>query len=167
MKLLPSQLYRICMNTIFLYLFSLLLPLYQTTPLATTRTYKYEYTFNNNEKQTDYIQLVFQDDSIIKGLYYSNEYDYRNKNNIHCVADIKFEKSEHLNFSLTNYMFCNENSNPFDKIKYTKKENLQFNLKDGVNFDGIISGKQLILRRVFYYYDSRFDEMTFNLVEEE
>jgi len=147
--------YLLCVFTVFIYF-------NRPTTLVATKTYKFERSSDKNVKLTDYIQLVSQNDSIVEGKYYGNE------NGFHFVADIKFDKNVTNNafsFSLINYKFCREESNPFYQINYYEIDSLPFNLKERVNFYGIMSGKQLVLRRTFWYYDSRFDKMIFNLVK--
>ena len=153
------------MNTFLLYIASVIFSINQTniTTLDTTRIYKFEYTSSTSEKLTDYIQLVFQKDSVVKGKYYGNEDDF------HFSADIKFDKyiqNDNFSFSLVNYRFCDKDSNPFQEVNYFELKELPFNLKEGANFSGIISEKQLVLQRTFWFYDSRFDKMTFVLVKE-
>ncbi len=152
------------MKAIFIYFISIFCINCHDETTVTVRTYKYEYTSTNNEKLFDYIQFTYKNNSIVKGEYYGNE------NDIHFVADIKFKKNiqnDLLSFSLDNYRFCDESSNPFQKTKCFKMKSPPFEVKDGPGFLGNISGEQLILKRVFWYYDSKFDKMTFTLVKED
>lgn len=150
------------MKITLLYLYLALFSVYQTNTSTITRTYKFEHISDKNELLTDYIQLVFQDDSIIKGVYYGNENDY------HFVSDIKFkDTSGNISFSLTNYRFCNENADPFHKIEYCEMKSLPFDLEHGNNFRGTVTSKQLHLERTLWHYDSKFDSMLFTLEKEE
>lgn len=150
------------MNTVLLYSISVLFSISQTDVSLTTRTYKFEHSSENSETLTDYIQLTFKGDSVIKGTYYGNEDDY------HFISDIKFNtnnSNEDARFSLTEYRYCSGYCTPFRKAKCLEMKN--GSLKGEIQFWGAISPKQLELNRTFYYYDSRFDEMLFTLVKEE
>ncbi|KGO78848.1 hypothetical protein Q763_16315 [Flavobacterium beibuense F44-8] len=128
----------------------------------TKRIYKFEHASNGNKGQVDYIRLVFEKDSVTGGKYYGNE------NNIHFVADIEFNedtKDNFLSFKLNNFMFCDNDSTPYQRVECSQKDNPEFDaLLDIPRFRGDISSGQLILNRVFDYYSGRFDEMTFTLV---
>lgn len=149
------------MKIALLYLYIALFSVYQTD--TTTKTYKFERISDRGGLLTDYIQLVFQDGLIVKGVYYGNENDY------HFVSDIKFKinTADNISFLLTNYRFCNENADPFHKIEYHEMKNLPLDLENGINFSGIITSKQLSLERTLWHYDSRFDNMLFTLEKEE
>ena len=134
------------------------------TDLVTVKTYKFEYASNESKNPADYIELVFEKDSIVKGTYYGNE------DNIHYVTDLKFDKynqKDTLSFTLINYKYSYDESTPFHKVNYNNTEKLRYEIDNGVNFSGIISEKKLSLDRVFWYYHSRFDRMTFNIVKAE
>ncbi|MUV03074.1 hypothetical protein GN157_05065 [Flavobacterium rakeshii] len=134
----------------------------QASNTHTKRIYKFEHASNGNKGQVDYIQLVFEKDSIKGGKYYGNE------NNIHFVADIEFNEDiqcDYLVFTLNNYVFCDNDSNPYQRVACLQKDNPEFDvLLDMPRFRGDISSGQLILNRIFDYYSGRFDDMTFTLV---
>lgn len=147
---------------LLLYFLLFLTCISQASIAQTTRTYKFEYSLNGREGQVDYIQLVFEKDSIKGGKYYGNE------NNIHFVADIEFKedtKDNFLSFKLNNFMFCDNDSTPYQRVVCLQKDNPEFDVSlDIPRFRGDISSGQLILNRVFDYYSGRFDDMTFSLV---
>ncbi len=155
------------MNTILLYILTQLLPSHQSdTGNITTRIYKCEKISNTNEVLADHIQLVFKDNSVIKGIYYGNDFG------CHFVADIKFDKENQKNinlFSLVNYRFCKENSDPFLQNKFYNIEKVPFELEheNGIAFQGTISDTKLDLKRTLLWYDSRFDQMYFTLEKED
>ena len=154
------------MNSILLYIFTVLLPVYQVDTTTTTRTYKFEHASETNKLLTDHIQLVFKNESVIKGTYYGNDFGHQ------FVADIKFDKERKNSnslFTLINYRFCRENSDPFEKDKFYKIEKVPFELEheEAITFRGAISNTKLDLRRTLLCYDSRSDQMQFTLEKEE
>ncbi|WP_417358678.1 hypothetical protein [Flavobacterium sp.] len=152
------------MRTILPYLVLMIMAIGQTDTSTTTRTYSFQNHSGLNTETIDYIQLVFKKGAAIKGKYYGND------DNIHFVADIKFKNSsqeEELSFTLYNYKFCNEKSSPFKKIECSKIENSPIDEINKPRFWGDITKDQLKLKRVFHYYQSRFDNMNFTLIKEE
>lgn len=157
------------MNTILFYLLTALLPFKQTKANTVIRTYKFEHTTTRNELLTDYIQLVFKDTIIVKGIYYGNDYNYRHNSNYHFVADIKFNDVDcnGLHYlSLYNYQFSKEKTTPFKKAKYYELKEIPDETKHGINFFGTITKTKLDLRRTLFWHDSRVDIMPFELVNE-
>ena len=153
------------MNSILLYIFTILLPVYQVDTTIVTRTYKFEHASETNKLLTDHIQLVFKNELVIKGTYYGNDFGH------HYVADIKFDKERQNNntlFTLINYRFCRENSDPFKETKFYNIEKVPFEFEheNGIKFRGTIFNTKLDLRRTLLCYDSRSDQMQFTLESE-
>ncbi|WP_417369478.1 hypothetical protein [Flavobacterium beibuense] len=152
------------MKTILPYLILMIMTIGQTDTSTTIRTYSFQNHSQLNTETIDYIQLVFKKGAVIKGKYYGND------DNIHFVADIKLKNTsqkDELSFTLHNYKFCDELSSPFKKIKCSKIEKSPIDEINKPRFWGDITQNQLKLKRVFHYYQSRFDNMNFTLVKGE
>lgn len=158
------------MNTLLLYILTVLLPFKQTDARTVTKTYKFERTYNN-ELLTDYIQLVFKGTTIIKGMYYWND-NRIEKDDYHFVANMLFEensKDGFISFYLVDPKFCRENSSPFVKNKFHKldKSSSIFCEEHAIHILGTVENTELNLHSAFSWYDSRTDHMPFVLIKEE
>lgn len=135
---------------------------------SVTRTYVFRHLSDKNAMLADYIQLVFENDSVISGTYFGNEDD------AHYKAEIKFEEPIEQNntryFSVSNFAFSKKMATPFEDIKYlpaTESKGIPIHLEYPINFFGTISNEKLDLHRTLTSYHSRADEMPFVLEKTE
>ncbi|MEL1244787.1 hypothetical protein AAEO56_10985 [Flavobacterium sp. DGU11] len=141
----------------------------QAEAQTTTRTYKFIHLTDKNNMLADYIQLVFDNDSIVKGTYYGNE------DGFHYKGDIEFRniKSEwyNISFSVLGCTFSKEMASPFEKVEYSyffeMEKNIPLELRYDIDFLGNISSEKLDLQRTLVLYMSRSDKMIFTLEKTE
>lgn len=129
---------------------------------AQVKTYLYNHKEANGEVFKDYITLTFNNNSIVKGVYYGNQPE------MSFVADVDFEenKSTELSFNLTNYKFSRQTVSPYSKAQYFEPKKLAFALSEG-SYSGYIVDNELQLQFTWVYADSATKEMVFSLVKKE
>ncbi|MFL9838471.1 hypothetical protein ABS768_13230 [Flavobacterium sp. ST-75] len=129
---------------------------------AQVKNYLYNHKEANGEVFKDYITLIFNNNSIVKGVYYGNQPE------ISFVADIDFEenKSTELSFNLTNYEFSRQIVSPYIKAQYFEPKKLAFALNEGYYF-GYVVDNELQLQFTWVSADSATKDMVFKLVKKE
>jgi len=136
--------------------------MYQSKSVAQEKIYVYEHLSSRGEKLSDYIQLFFNNDTIVSGVYYGNaEY-------ISFVADIKFKTendNHYLNFSLTKYRYTFEKVFPYKKLDFINSECLSNQIYKDDNFSGYIKDDGLDLYWGRLFFENNNFRMFFKLLK--